>query len=384
MDFLDFRIALHSPILSSVKWGARKELPMQKRGHARGPPIVLAAELLQHVLNKAADRGLLKYPLQLPHTRDFPVIQYTDDTILFLEASQRQLFCLKGILQTFSQSTGLKVNHAKSCLLPINLSEDKAAQMAGVFGCQVFTYLGLPMGTTKPKVEDFSPLVNKVERRITAMVSWLFMAGRATMVDSTVSSVPIYSLCSVKMHATNINSIDRARKHGLWRGSDIAGKGKPLVAWDKVTTPKGKGGLGLKNLRLMNEALLLKHMHKFYNKEDVPWVQLIWNTHFLDGQILHASAERGSFWLRDIMKLWDHFRGIASATIGPGDMVLLWGDVWNGHHLMSELPRIYSFAKNKDILVAQYCSNQGVHQNFHTPLSQQAAQELTTLNQIIT
>jgi hypothetical protein len=28
-----------------------------------------------------------------------------------------------------------------------------------------FTYLGLPMGTTKPKVEHFSPLVSKIERR---------------------------------------------------------------------------------------------------------------------------------------------------------------------------------------------------------------------------
>jgi hypothetical protein len=101
------------------------------------------------------------------------------------------------------------------------------------------------------------------------------MVGRATMVDSVVSSIPIYTMCSVKMHVTNINSIDRAKKHGLWRGLDIAGKGRPLVAWKKVTTPKDKGGLGLKNLRTMNDALLIKHLHKFYNKEDVPWVQLI-------------------------------------------------------------------------------------------------------------
>jgi retron-type reverse transcriptase len=78
-----------------------------KRGVRQGDPLspllfVLAAELLQHVLNKAADRELLKYPLQLPHTREFHVIQYANDTILVLEASQRQLFCLKGILQTFS------------------------------------------------------------------------------------------------------------------------------------------------------------------------------------------------------------------------------------------------------------------------------------------
>jgi hypothetical protein len=333
-------------------------------------------------------RGLIKYPLPLTHTADFPVVQYADDTILIMEASQGQLFCLKGILQTFSQSTGLKVNHAKSCLMPINISDEKAAIMAVVFGCQVrsypFTYLGLPMGTTKPKVEDFSPLVSKVERRISTTVSWLSMAGRATMVDSAVFTIPIYTLCSVKMHITNINSIGRARKHGLWRGTDVAGKGKPLVAWGKVTTPKDKGGLGLKNLRIMNEALLIKHLHKFYNKEDVPWVQLIWHTHYLDGQIPHATIEKGSSWFRDIMKFCDHFRRIASANIGPGDTVLLWGDVWNGHHLMSELPRIFSFTRNKNISVAEYCSNQVVQQNFHTPLSQQASQELAVRNRTLT
>jgi hypothetical protein len=118
------------------------------------------------------------------------------------------------------------------------------------------------------------------------------MVGRATLVDTAVSSVPIYTMCSVKMHKMNLNSIDRARRHGLWRGPDVAGRGKPLVAWAKVTTPKDKGGLGLKILRIMNDALLLKQLHKFYNKEEVPWVQLIWNTHYANGQIPHASIEK--------------------------------------------------------------------------------------------
>jgi hypothetical protein len=116
-----------------------------------------------------------------------------------------------------------------------------------VFGCPIgtypFTYFGLPMGTTKPRVEDLAPLINRIERRITLMATWLTMAGRATLVDTAVSFVPIYTMCSLKMHVTNLNSIDEARKYGLWRGIDIAGvlgKGKPLVAWNKVTTPKDR------------------------------------------------------------------------------------------------------------------------------------------------
>jgi hypothetical protein len=47
---------------------------------------------------------------------------------------------------------------------------------------------------------------------------------------------------------------------------------------EKCTKPKRKGGLGIINLRRQNNALLLKHLDKFCKKEDIPWVNLIWNT----------------------------------------------------------------------------------------------------------
>ena len=77
--------------------------------------------------------------------------------------------------------------------------------------------------------------------------------------------------------------------------SDVNAKKKPLIACSKVTTPKENGGLGVINLKVQNQALLMKYLHKFYNKADIPWVQLIWNTHYSNGQIPHASREKGSF-----------------------------------------------------------------------------------------
>jgi hypothetical protein len=67
-----------------------------------------------------------------------------------------------------------------------------------------------------------------------------------------ISSVLIYTMCTIKMHATNLHSIDMIKKNGLWRGSDLAEKGKHMVAWKMITTPKDKGGLGLQDLRIMN------------------------------------------------------------------------------------------------------------------------------------
>jgi hypothetical protein len=301
-----------------------------------------------------------------------------------MKTSQKDIFFLKAILQTYSQSIGLKVNFAKSCLFSINISQEKTEQLAGVFGCSLgsypFTYLGLPMGITKLKVEHFAPLVCRIERRIIATTSWLTMVGRATLVDMAISSITIYTMCSIKMHATNLRSIDRIRKHGMWRVSDVTGKGKPMVAWVNVTTPKEKGGLGLKNMSIMNDALLTKHLHKLYNKEDVPWVHLVWNTYYIDGKAPHGSRGKDSFWLKDLMKLTMHFRGIASTTIGPGE---LWEDVWNGHFLSNELPRLFCFARNKKISIAHYLANLDIQHHFHIPLSHQALTELNQLGQMI-
>jgi hypothetical protein len=40
-----------------------------------------------------------------------------------------------------------------------------------------FSYLGLPMGTTNPKVEDFLPLVQRIERRLTPTSNFLTQAS---------------------------------------------------------------------------------------------------------------------------------------------------------------------------------------------------------------
>ena len=82
-------------------------------------------------------------------------------------------------------------------------------------------------------------------------------------------------MCTIKLPAGVIENIDRAKKQCLWRGNNQANRGGNLVAWQNVQLPMTKGGLGVINLRLQNDALLLKQLHKFYMKSETPWCQLI-------------------------------------------------------------------------------------------------------------
>lgn len=75
-----------------------------------------------------------------------------------MPADSTQLAALKDALNEFSKSTGLFVNFHKSCMLPINVLDEEIARLAREFGCVVgtmpFTYLGLPLGTTRPRIQD--------------------------------------------------------------------------------------------------------------------------------------------------------------------------------------------------------------------------------------
>ena len=97
---------------------------------------------------------------------------------------------------SFTKKTSLKVNFHKSCLIPINVPAHKVPLLTEAFGCiegkLPFTYLGIPLGTTKPLVKDFAPLVCRIERKLLASSMYLNYAGRLqSLTQLSLQSQPI-------------------------------------------------------------------------------------------------------------------------------------------------------------------------------------------------
>jgi hypothetical protein len=143
-----------------------------KRGVRQGDPLslllfVLAADLLQSIINKARQQNLLQLPLTENCGQDFSIVQYADDTLLIMEACPKQLFFLKAVLNSYATSTGLRVNYNKSSMYLINVCLEKMEILSRTFNCQTgsmpFTYLGLSLGLSKPRIHHFYHLSKELK-----------------------------------------------------------------------------------------------------------------------------------------------------------------------------------------------------------------------------
>jgi len=200
---------------------------------------------------------------------------------------------------------------------------------------------------------------------------------RLQLINSALSSMPIHFLLSLHIPPGTIEQLNRITRQCLWRDNYDTPK-QSLAAREMICKPKMKGGLGIVNFQIKNEALLIKHLHKFYNREDAPWVKLVWEAYYED-QVPRASNLVGSFWWRDIAKLMEKYRQLTKPFVKSGDTVLFWSDEWElggaTVPLRSRFSRLFSFAIDDKIYVKEVCQTQDRSSLFYLSLSSQAYEE---------
>jgi hypothetical protein len=243
-----------------------------------------------------------------------------------MKAYANQLIFLKALLHSFAESTGLVVNYHKSNMIPINMDDTMLSHFASTLHCKKgslpFTYLGLPLGITKPSLEYFLPMVQRVQHRLCGIADFLNYGEKLEMVKSVLSSLSMFYMACLDILVTINDQVIKYMRHCLWRKKNdgVQAHGKAMVAWGKICRPKNQGGLGVLNLETRNKALLLKNLHKFHNNLDISWVHLIRDTYYSSGR-LHGQME-GSFWWKSHLKLLDTYKVMARCNLGNGKSAL--------------------------------------------------------------
>ena len=155
----------------------------------------------------------------------------------------------------------MKVNVGKSEIVLVGEVNNLDA-LANILQCRVgslpMKYLGMPLGTSFKIASIWSPILEKIEKKLSGWKRlYLSKGGRLMLLKSTLSSLSTYflSLFTIpKFVAARLESIQRNFLWGSFEGSFKY----PLVAWEKVCLPVEMGGLGIRSVVSFNQVLLGK------------------------------------------------------------------------------------------------------------------------------
>jgi hypothetical protein len=107
-------------------------------------------------------------------------------------------------------------------------------------------------------VIDWLPLFEKNAKRLDVWKgSSMSIAGRSTLISSSLNNAPIYHMSIYPLPKIVTNELDKVRRTFFWQGAHSKRK-YHLVRWVKICKSKKKGGLGIKDIGKMNLSLFCK------------------------------------------------------------------------------------------------------------------------------
>ena len=152
-----------------------------------------------------------------------------------------------------------------------------------------------------------------------------------------------------------------------------------LVAWEQTCLPKELGGLGIKNLQILNQCLLLKHLHRLHHPGESAWAK--WVSSRIDIASLESNCA-GAHW-KNLQDLLPIYRAITTTIVGNGIRTSFWFDHWLPVGQLSEaLPSLFSHTNDQNASVAKVYSRP-LRDHFVTRLSHVAAAEFAMLEEIV-
>ena len=259
----------------------------------------------------------------------------------------------------FEALSGLKINLNKSEIIPIG-TVDNVEELASELGCKVGSlptpYLGLPLCAKHKALGVWDSIKERFRKRLASWkMQYISKGGRATLIRSTLSNLPIYYLSLFRMPQRVCAILERIQRQFLWGGSDHEKK-ISLVKWETVCTDKRKGGIGIKSFSIINKALLSKWSWRFANDKKSLWRRVIQCKFGESSGGWHTRDLRGgygtSLW-KEIRKEWPRFFQNSVLVLGDGSRINFWKDVWCGEEaLCARFPVLFNLALNKDARVA--------------------------------
>jgi hypothetical protein len=198
-----------------------------KKGLRQGDPLSpnlfnIVADMLAILIARAKEDGQVSG--LIPHLVDggVSILQYADDTIIFMENDLDKALNMKLVLCIFEQLSGLKINFHKSEIFCFGKAKDIEQEYRVLFGCDIgslpFRYLGIPIHFRKLKNGEWKPVEDRFESKLNSWIGKLLSyRDRLVLINSVLTSLPMFMLSFLEIPKGVRKRLDFFRSRFFWQ-----------------------------------------------------------------------------------------------------------------------------------------------------------------------
>lgn len=247
------------------------------RGVRQGDPIspylfIICAEGLSALIRRNEARKLMTVIKVCNHAPSITHIVFADDYYLYCKANEEEAQSVLTMLKTFEYASGQKIKTSKSSVFfSTNMGDSSKSPICDVLGMQEAddrsTYLGLPnfLGRNKSSVPGF--LKDKVMKIVE---NWdgkfISKSGKEILIKSVAQTIPSYAMSVFLLPLEITKDIERTISKYWWGSKPDGTRVIHWMCWEHLCKHKSTGGLGFRNFRDFNMALLGKQGWHFLTK----------------------------------------------------------------------------------------------------------------------
>jgi hypothetical protein len=203
-------------------------------------------------------------------------------------------------------------------------------------------------------------MLNVVRKRLGSWGNkYVSLGGRIVLINAVLNAIPIFYLSYLRMPKKVWKELVKIQRGFLWAGLSKTNK-TCWVKWDVICRPKKEGGLGVRDLRLVNISLLAKWKWKLLSRDVELWKEVVVARYGMDVVGKRRLGEldvtrTGSAWWRDLCLIdkdsgW--FDGAIGKKVGNGNLTSFWNEHWIGDQsLRQKFPRLFGISTQKNEVI---------------------------------
>jgi hypothetical protein len=175
----------------------------------------------------------------------------------------------------------------------------------------------------------FKSLKERFQKRLSDWVEkYLSSGGKEVLIKTILQALHVYAMSVFQFPAGLIEELNQLIRDFHW-GDEHERRRMHWLSWDKLTQPKLNGGMGFRDFRVYNQALLARQSWRLLQFPDSPCARLLKAKYYPSGHLLDTA------FIQDVSATWkgvmhglELLKQGAIWRIGSGAMVKIWRDNW--------------------------------------------------------